>query len=93
MKTAWERLIRFEDVEGRIHYGEPVLTNADVDIGKDGDGLKAKLIVGSDLYDTSGKTYVSDETVAVKKLLGTLAPQDVPILRCVGLNYQKHSAF
>lgn len=52
--------------------------------------LQAKVIHGEDLYDTSGITKVTDKIVTVKKLLGPLAPKDVPILRCIGLNYAKH---
>lgn len=33
---------------------------------------------------------MTDQIVAVNKLLGPLAQPDVPILRCVGLNYSKH---
>jgi 2-keto-4-pentenoate hydratase/2-oxohepta-3-ene-1,7-dioic acid hydratase in catechol pathway len=93
MKTAWKRLVRFEDTQGRTLYGEPILPSADFDIGKvkETDGLKAKIISGSDIFDTTGKTFVSDETATVKKLLSPLKPEDVPILRCVGLNYAKHS--
>ena len=39
----------------------------------------------------TGKTKVTDEIATVKELLGPLAQEDVPILRCVGLNYAKHS--
>lgn len=53
--------------------------------------LQARVIQGEDLYDTSGTTKVTDKVVTVKKLLGQLAPKDVPILRCIGLNYRKHS--
>ena len=54
-------------------------------------GLKAKLIQGEDLYDTTGATRVTEEVVIVKRLLGPLAQKDVPILRCIGLNYASHS--
>jgi hypothetical protein len=93
MKTAWKRLIRFEDSQGRILHGEPILPSSDFDIGKvrEADALKAKIITGSDIFNTTGETSVSDEVVSVKKLLPPLKPQDVPILRCVGLNYAKHS--
>ena len=93
MKTAWKRLIRFEDTQGRTLYGEPILPSADFDIGKikETDGLKAKIVSGLDIFDTTGKTSVSDETTTVKKLLSPLKPEEVPILRCVGLNYAKHS--
>ena len=93
MKTAWKRLIRFEDTQGRILYGEPILPSSDFDIGKfkEADGLKANVITGSDIFNTTGETSVSDEVVSVKKVLAPIKPQDIPILRCVGLNYAKHS--
>lgn len=92
MAVAWERLIRFIAEDGRILYGEPVLPSPDFDLGSTTEetNLKAKVIKGDDIYDISGKTVVSDEAATVKKLIGPLAQADVPILRCVGLNYGKH---
>lgn len=93
MKVAWERLIRFIATDGRTLYGEPILPSRDFDLGtvSEQTGLKAKVISGNDIYDTTGQTKVTDEVVAVRKLLGPLTPEDIPILRCVGLNYMKHS--
>ncbi|KIX03161.1 uncharacterized protein Z518_06712 [Rhinocladiella mackenziei CBS 650.93] len=92
MKVAWTRVIRFIAPDGRVLRGEPILPSPDFDLGKttERDALKAKVIEGDDLYDESGSTYVSDQVVTVKKLLGPLTPGDVPILRCIGLNYLKH---
>jgi hypothetical protein len=93
MKVPWTRLIRFSTADGRVLRGEPILPSEDFDLGKvtEADQLKAKVIVGDDPFDTTGKTIVSDEVATVKKLLGPLAKEEVPILRCVGLNYAKHS--
>lgn len=93
MKVPWQRLIRFESTDGRVLYGEPILPSPEFDLGEvtEKDGLKAKVIERNDLFNTSGKTKVSDETVTVKELLGPLAQSDVPIVRCIGLNYAKHS--
>jgi hypothetical protein len=95
MKLPWKRLIRFEASDGRILRGEPILPIKDFDLGfvKESDGLEAKVIIGDDIYDTSGKTVVSKEVAKVKRVLGPLAQEDVPILRCVGLNYAKHSQY
>ncbi|KAK1985288.1 hypothetical protein LZ30DRAFT_650055 [Colletotrichum cereale] len=92
MAVAWKRLIRFVATDGRVLRGEPILPNGEFDLGDTTEetNLKAKVIVGSDIYDTSGETKVTDEIVVVKKLLGPLAPEDVPILRCIGLNYATH---
>lgn len=93
MRVAWERLIRFVASDGRVLHGEPILPSADFDLGSTtaDTGLKAKVISGQDLYDTTGATVVTNEVVTVKTLLGPLAQEDVPIIRCVGLNYAKHS--
>ncbi len=92
MKVAWERLIRFAATDGRTLFGEPLLPSLDFDLGDttEATGLQARVIEG-DIYDTTGSTKVTDEVVTVKRLLGPLAQSDVPILRCVGLNYAKHS--
>lgn len=95
MKVAWDRLVRFEDAAGKVQYGEPILPSHDFDIGKAGqsDELKAKVLVGTDIFDVTGGTYVSDDVVSIKKLLGPLKKADVPIIRCIGLNYAKHSKY
>jgi len=94
MKVPWQRLIRFESTDGKVLYGEPILPSADFDLGTitEKAELKAKIIEGSDLFDISGKTKVTEQTATVKKLLGPLAQSDVPIVRCIGLNYAKHSS-
>lgn len=93
MSLAWQRLIRFVATDGRLLRGEPILPSPDYDLGNvtEDEKLQAKVISGEDIYDTTGKTKVTDEVVTVKKLLGPLSQGDVPILRCVGLNYAKHS--
>lgn len=93
MKLPWKRLIRFESTDGRVLRGEPVLPSEDFDLGKvtESDKLKAKIITGDDIFDTTGKTKVTDEEATVKKLLGPLVREEVPVLRCIGLNYAKHS--
>ncbi|OLN94117.1 Uncharacterized protein CCHL11_07148 [Colletotrichum chlorophyti] len=92
MPVAWKRLIRFVANDGRVLRGEPILPHDGFDLGSTTQEtrLMAKVINGTDIYDSSGKTQVTDEVVQVKKLLGPLAPEDVPILRCVGLNYATH---
>ncbi|KAH7357396.1 hypothetical protein BKA66DRAFT_562564 [Pyrenochaeta sp. MPI-SDFR-AT-0127] len=92
MRVAWTRLIRFIATDGRVLRGEPILPDPDFDLGNTTEEtqLKARVVVGDDIYDVNGKTKVSDEVVIVKKLLGPLTVQDVDIIRCVGLNYSKH---
>jgi hypothetical protein len=93
MRVAWSRLIRFVATDGRILRGEPILPTPDFDLGKTTaeTKLQARVIVGDNIYDDTGETKVSDEVVTVKKLLGPLTRDDVDILRCVGLNYARHS--
>ena len=88
--ASWERLIRFEDEAGNVHFGEPVFeTNDSSSINElaDSGKLEARRLVGSDLFSLSAST----EVVKVKKLVALLSPRDVPIVKCVGLNYMKHS--
>jgi 2-keto-4-pentenoate hydratase/2-oxohepta-3-ene-1,7-dioic acid hydratase in catechol pathway len=92
MKLVWERLIRFIATDGRTLRGEPIIHLPDLDLGNvtESTGLKAKVISGDDIYSTTGSCKVTDEVVTVKTIIGPLIPSDVPILRCVGLNYAKH---
>ncbi|KAI1840750.1 hypothetical protein JX266_013024 [Neoarthrinium moseri] len=92
MTLPWNRLVRFESVDSRILYGEPILPHDDFDIGllTEADKLQAKVVVGSDIFDTTGATKVTEEIVAIKKLLCPLVASEIPCVRCVGLNYAKH---
>jgi hypothetical protein len=91
----WDRLIRFVATDGRVLRGQPILPRPDFDLGQTTatTKLQACVITGRDIYDETGDAKVSDEVVTVEQLLGPLAQEDVPILRCVGLNYAKHSLF
>lgn len=88
--TAWSRLIRYVSAkDGSIKYGEPIVSDSKPDIdalAQDGK-LKVKVLEGKTFVDAK-PTGEEDE---VKQLLGPLRPQDVPIVRCVGLNYKTHS--
>lgn len=95
MTLPWKRLIRFIATDGRTLRGEPILPTPTTDLGfiTEAQKLQAYVLEGDDIYDTTGKTRVTDEIVTVKSILGPLAQSDVPILRCVGLNYAKHSEY
>jgi hypothetical protein len=90
--VSWSRLIRFSTADGTIHNGEPIVTPETDDIGKlfKSGGLKARIIEGDDVFADDAK--VTDKVVDVKTLLGPLTVEQVPIIRCVGLNYMKHSS-
>jgi hypothetical protein len=93
MAPNWDRLIRFVATDGRVMRGTPILPSPDFDVGKTTEetGLKAKVIdvKNNDIFDPA--TKVTDEEVTVKKLLGPVTTDEVPIIRCIGLNYIKHS--
>lgn len=95
MNVAWERLIRFISTDDLVLWGEPILPHAEFDLGTTTAEtcLQAKVLRGNDIYDTTGATQVTEEVVTVRELLGPLTSGDVPILRCVGLNYKTHSSW
>ena len=68
------------------------MLSPDFDLGlvTSGTKLEAKVMEGDDLH-AAAKTRVIEGIVTVEEILGPLTPKDVPILRCVGLNYVKHS--
>jgi hypothetical protein len=85
---SWTRLIRFVDHSGRETFGEPCIDDAQ-DL--------TKLLAQDDLWavEYQGHSPVSalvkGDKIHVKKVLDILKPSDVPIVRCIGLNYTKHS--
>ncbi|KAG9201796.1 hypothetical protein G6514_005412 [Epicoccum nigrum] len=92
MAPNWDRLIRFIASDGRELRGQPILPSPDFDVGTttEATGLKAKIIsvANGDIF--SADTKVTDEEVTVKKLLGPVTVDEVPIIRCIGLNFIKH---
>ncbi|KAI1245125.1 hypothetical protein MGN70_012014 [Eutypa lata] len=84
---AWTRLIKFQDEDGFIRHGEPLIDSPE-DLGRllETGNLTAHELVGQDLLSMR----LTEKIFHVKKLVGPLDPKDVPILRCVGLNYAKH---
>jgi hypothetical protein len=85
---AWQRLIKFRDFQGQVHYGDPVIKDADELAEKlAAQELKAVVLDGSSIPNL----HPTCNTVEVAELLGPLTPADVPTVKCVGLNYTKHS--
>jgi hypothetical protein len=87
---SWNRLVRYvSSLDGGVKYGEPILSGGNVDIdelaasGK----LRVKVLEGSTLFNV----HQNGKEDGVHKLLGPLTPKDVPIVRCIGLNYKTHS--
>jgi hypothetical protein len=90
--VAWDRLVRYipEGGENTICYGDAILADSEIDkiaqLANEGK-LKVKVLQGDNALDAkpTGKIDV------VKKLLGPLEAAEVPIIRCIGLNYKTHS--
>lgn len=85
---AWSRLIRFVADEDNVSFGEPCIERAaelveKLELGQ----LHAAELVGDNPFALSA----TGKQLHVKRLLGILTPADVPIIRCIGLNYMKHS--
>ncbi|KAI5917621.1 fumarylacetoacetate hydrolase [Camillea tinctor] len=84
---SWARLIRFVDMNDQEHYGDACIEN--------GSELSEKL-ASNDLYaiKLSGESPFSQmtrgERVQVKGLKDVIKRENVPIIRCIGLNYIKH---
>lgn len=93
MALPWKRLIRFQATDGRVLRGEPITEDSSLDLGlvTSADKLRARVLSDGDIYDTTGKTKLTDEIAVVERILAPVAASEVPILRCVGLNYATHS--
>ncbi|KAL8399544.1 hypothetical protein RB594_000073 [Gaeumannomyces avenae] len=83
----WTRLIRFIAVEdGLVHLGE---VGAGIDVGLatfEKKTVQAKVITGS-VFDG----VVTDKVLTVSQLLSPLDRSEVPLIRCLGLNYHDHA--
>lgn len=90
MSSSWSRLIRFIDEEGKTAYGEPDIESIEqLDARLQDGSLYAHELLGNDPFSLTA----GSRRLRVKQLLPVLTPDDVPIIRCIGLNYVKHSAF
>ncbi|OQD83241.1 hypothetical protein PENANT_c017G10983 [Penicillium antarcticum] len=84
---SWSRLIRFIDVAGMACFGEPEIS----DITKLAQECLAGNLYAQEFIGESPMAVVpGTRRLQVKEILGILRPTDVPIIRCVGLNYMKH---
>lgn len=82
--NALQRLIRFLAKDNRIYYSDAILPNSKANITKT---KKARIII-SDIF---GKHDMSDRVFDIRLLLAPLALEDVRTVRCIGMNYTKHS--
>ncbi|KAJ5464013.1 hypothetical protein N7475_007148 [Penicillium sp. IBT 31633x] len=84
---SWSRLIRFIDTAGVTRFGEPEIKDATKLVDECLAGrLYAQELLGTEPFSLTR----GSERVLVKQILAILRPSDVPIIRCVGLNYMKH---
>ena len=88
--VVWKRLIRFKGEDNKIYNGEPIVSKEDDDVGilAEEGKLEAYIITGDDIFSDSA--VVTSDKKLVHRLLGPLAVEQVPIIRCVGLNYMRH---
>jgi hypothetical protein len=87
---AYSRLIRFRAEDSQIYFGEPEISSGDELLQKLGErALYATTVDGTNPFTLSS---MPSKRVKVEEILPLLLPQDVPIVRCIGLNYIKHSA-
>jgi hypothetical protein len=91
MALSWSHLIRFVS-NGSVYYGDavfPAATNPhDVASISQQGKLRARIIYNDPL---SAEMVLSDKELPVDRLLSPLTRAQVPIIRCIGLNYMKHS--
>lgn len=93
MAPAWTRLIRYISAQdGATRLGDPIVPSdqkhPDIDALALAGGLKVKVLQTGTNHPVHATP--TDQEDVVKTLLGPLTPQDVPIVRCVGLNYKTH---
>lgn len=86
--SSWNRLIRFVDSTGGEAFGEPCVADEKELVAR----LQANDLWAVELQGHSPTAQLTrGEKVAVKALKPVLQQKDVPIIRCIGLNYMKHS--
>ena len=90
MSTVWNRLIRFVGVDNVIYFGEPLGIDEDNTVNTlfENDALEANVIAG-DVFSLSA--VLTDKVVKVAQILSPLSVEQVPIIKCIGLNYRGHS--
>lgn len=86
---VFSRLIRFRGEDGKVYFGEPEINDADELLKKlESKSLYTSVFTGSSPFDLCSS---STERKKVEEILPILLPSNVPIVRCIGLNYIKHS--
>jgi hypothetical protein len=89
MSFPWASLVRYRAIEnGPAKFGEPICED-ETDFGTlaQSGQLQVKVLEGSGPFSLQP----TDQVERVHQLLGPLEPNNVPIIRCIGLNYKSHS--
>lgn len=89
MAPSWTHLVRFiaED-DGQIHLGQ-IDAKKWPDVGLavfNGEKVEAKLVLGS-VFDG----VVTEKILTIAQLLSPISMEEVPVIRCMGLNYRDHA--
>jgi hypothetical protein len=92
MSRQWSHLIRFLN-SGVEYYGDAIFPPGTgvQDIVKLAESGRLRAWVVENHPITSG--HVSNTELPVDKLLSPMTKAQVPVIRCIGLNYVKHSKF
>lgn len=86
---AWDRLVRYVSAsDGTVKYGQPILDSPDVDVAALAEEGKLEVHVAEGENPLAARP--GSQKDQVKSLLGPFRVEDVPIIRCIGLNYKTH---
>ncbi|OQU97007.1 hypothetical protein CLAIMM_03012 [Cladophialophora immunda] len=89
MAPTWTHLVRFvAEEDGQVHLGQVDAAKwPDVGLSVyNGEKVDVKLVIGS-IFDGA----VTDKSLHISKLLSPISMEEVPIIRCIGLNYRDHA--
>ncbi|KAJ6781281.1 hypothetical protein PWT90_05040 [Aphanocladium album] len=85
--AAWSRLVRFQAADGTEKFGDLLIEDEQELASKlQNNNLKAVELQGHGPFGP----FVRGKEFTIAKLLPALRKSDVPIIRCIGLNYMKH---
>ncbi|TFK48870.1 fumarylacetoacetate hydrolase family protein [Heliocybe sulcata] len=86
--AEWTHLVRFvASDDSQTYFGQLVETGGEA-LKSVGEGTEVYVVKG----DPLGEYTVTQERKKIEKVLSPLAKEQVPLIKCVGLNYAKHAA-
>lgn len=87
-EKMWSRLIKFVDESNITSFGDACIDDANELTSR----LSQKTLHADRLEgDNPFALKATGERVRVIRLLPVLCREDIPIVKCIGLNYMKHS--